>query len=147
MKVGVLCFVLLWCVMQVLSRDVPDESLDDYAFECFKELNIDKAKFSSYFDDDMRMRDLDETGIKIMKCGVEKSNFFNQDGNVNKDVMIKSVTKWLKLRLTKGGDKDWEALAEQFWGKCEDGLKGEDKVEVMKNWNHCFTDEVILYNK
>ncbi|KAB0793817.1 hypothetical protein PPYR_13437 [Photinus pyralis] len=144
MKTTSLCFVLLLCIVQVLSVEFPDELMDNAAHECLKEHNVDKEVLSKYLDDKFRMHDLDEMGNKLMKCTFEKRKYYSPDGGLNKEEIIKDLVKLLKFVVKKEGT-DYEALAEKFYEKCDE-VKDADQVEHMKKWNNCLVTEIEKIN-
>ncbi|XP_031339174.1 uncharacterized protein LOC116167790 [Photinus pyralis] len=139
MKPTMLSLVFLWYVVQVVSAEFPEELIEEHVHECLKELNLDKKIISSIFDDKLRVVNLDETGAKLLKCGVKKGNYFTPDGNLNKEVIVGRIAKWLKF-MVKHDEKDSTALAEEFYQHCEN-VKGEDQFEVMKQWNKCLANK------
>ncbi|KAB0793816.1 hypothetical protein PPYR_13436 [Photinus pyralis] len=145
MKAHVLSLVFVWCIVQVLSVKFPEELIDDYIHECLEEHKLDKKVLDGYFDDSFRVVNLDDNGLKLTGCIVEKSNYYGPDGKFNKDVMTKDIEKWAKF-LIKHEVEDYEALAAKLQGNCEK-VNGKDRVEQLINWNNCLAGEFELLKK
>ncbi|XP_031355039.1 uncharacterized protein LOC116179390 [Photinus pyralis] len=134
-------FILLCCVVEVLSVDFPEDLLDEHAYGCFKKLNLSKDILSSYFDDRLKMVNLDETGVNLLKCQLKDGNYFTHEGEPNKEPMVKWIAKWLKLIAKRDPQgKDWATLAAEFYEHCEN-IKDDNEAELMKRWNKCLTDQ------
>ncbi|KAB0801835.1 hypothetical protein PPYR_04021 [Photinus pyralis] len=144
MKATSLCFVLLCCIVQVLSAEFPEELIDDIVRECLKEHNVDIKELSKYFDDKLRITSVDDVGNKLIKCSIEKRKYYAPDGGFDKDVVLKDIAKSLTAFVKTEGT-DYEALAEKLYEKCE-GIKGADQVEHIVNWNNCLVDELVKMN-
>ncbi|XP_031332180.1 uncharacterized protein LOC116162663 [Photinus pyralis] len=125
MKATTFCLVLLWCIVQCFLWSSPTN------FWTMLPASVSKNITSRYFDDKLRLVYLDELGTKLLKCSIEKRNYYDSDGEFNKEVITKEITKWLELLLKKKG-MDYEEQAEKMYQKCKQG-KDDDQVERIKN--------------
>ncbi|KAK5641155.1 hypothetical protein RI129_009702 [Pyrocoelia pectoralis] len=135
----VLCLVLLCCVSQLFSFEVPDELIDTKTQECLSELNFDKKIVSKYVDEKLRIINLDEDGIKLMKCSIKKGNYYTPDGEFNREAIIEELAKTIHYYVHHEM-KDKVAVATQLYDKCNT-RNGKDQVEELTNLNNCIVNE------
>ncbi|XP_031354716.1 uncharacterized protein LOC116179140 [Photinus pyralis] len=138
MKANILCFVFIWCVVQVTSSEFPDELIEDYMRECMDELKLDKSVLSKMFDEKFRMVHVDEDGKKLLECGIKKGDLISADGKMNKIMLMKDIINTIRL-LGKG---DSEKMAEEVYKKCDEGNADDDHIERIRHWSNCVLDEI-----
>ncbi|KAB0801839.1 hypothetical protein PPYR_04025 [Photinus pyralis] len=141
MKKNLLCFVFFCCAVQVFSKELPDELIDEKIHECLKELNLDKKILSTVFDDKFQIKNLSEDGVKLTKCGIKKGNYYTPDGEFNREVMVEATVKTIKS-LVKHEVHDVETVADSVFEKCKT-RKGEDAVAETTNLNNCVMNEIF----
>uniref|UniRef100_A0A1Y1KTI7 Uncharacterized protein n=1 Tax=Photinus pyralis TaxID=7054 RepID=A0A1Y1KTI7_PHOPY len=135
MKANIAHFLFLWCVIQVTSTDEKGNGTTTH--ECLKELNLDESILYKMVDETFRMGTLDEDGIRLMKCGIEKDGLLTANGHFNREALTKDIVHMMHA-LDKG---DRETTAAGVYDKCET-TKGEDDVDKIRNWINCVSDEI-----
>ncbi|KAK5641157.1 hypothetical protein RI129_009704 [Pyrocoelia pectoralis] len=140
MKNNILFMGFLFCVVQVYAFDIPDEFIDEATRECLKELNLDKKILLKICNEGLTKTNLDEDGIKLMKCGISKGNYYAPNGEFDRDAVIVKIVKTIKV-FVEHEVKNMTTVAAEFFEKCKT-RKGQGVVEEMSNLNICLMQQV-----